>query len=188
MVKPSAVRPDHEGEPELPERAQQCDALRINTSCNRADISKPPPPACASGARRTGAGRGQTGRSPGWGEATKESSSALVLEGRLRAQLAVWPRYVALRIRGDGTRYSVSRQSETLLFTAGGNSVIQTSDTSVVTEIHGRAFLDAEVARFFGFVPGLFGGLDYLSVDSSSDGVVSAVTPVFGAGVRQVSF
>lgn len=119
---------------------------------------------------------------------TDESSSALVLEGRLRAQLAVWPRYVALRIRGDGTRYSVSRQSETLLFAAGGNSVIQTSDTSVVTEIHGRAFLDAEVARFFGFVPGLFGGLDYLSVDSSADGAVSAVSPVFGAGVRQVSF
>ncbi|MCB9609970.1 MAG: hypothetical protein H6716_25500 [Polyangiaceae bacterium] len=116
-----------------------------------------------------------------------ETRSTLVLEARLRAQLDVWPRYLALRARADFVRYSVGRQTESTLLQPGSVQNSQSAEEVTTTELHARGFLDIEAARFFGFVPGLFGGVDYLSIESDASSV-SGTSPVFGAGVRQVSF
>ena len=116
-----------------------------------------------------------------------ETRSTVVLEARLRAQLDVWPRYLALRARADFTRYSVGRQTESTLLQPGSVQNSQSAEDVTTTELHARGFLDVEAARFLGFVPGLFGGVDYLSIESDTSSV-SGTSPVFGAGVRQVSF
>ncbi len=62
------------------------------------------------------------------------------------------------------------------------------SETTVQIEAHGRLFLDAEVARLFGFVPSLFAGVDHFSVETDSQGSNFTTLPVFGAGIRRVAF
>lgn len=116
-----------------------------------------------------------------------ETRSTAVLEARLRAQLDVWPRYLALRARADFVRYSVGRQTESTLLQPGSVRDSQSAEDVTTTELHARGFLDIDAARFFGFVPGLFGGVDYLSIESDTSSV-SGTSPVFGAGLRQVSF
>lgn len=114
-------------------------------------------------------------------------SLGLLLNGRLRAELAIVPRWFATRLRVEAQRYSLQRES--LETVAGGGSVSVDAQTvsAQQTEVRARLFLDAEVARFAGFVPGLNAGFDavYFSSDEEQH---SAFVPVFGAGVRRDAF
>ena len=116
-----------------------------------------------------------------------ESRTALALEARLRAELVVVPSYLATRARADFVRYSVSRQAEAVLLQPGAVQTSNSADDTTTTEFHLRGFIDLEVARLAGFVPGAYGGLAYLQIQSASASI-SALIPTFGIGVRQTSF
>lgn len=111
----------------------------------------------------------------------------LLLNGRLRAEYAIIPRYVATRVRVDAQRFQLTRQSMNTV--AGGGTVVTTGAALTATqlEVHARLFLDAEVARVGGFVPSLNGGFDSITFSSSIESH-SAFVPVFGAGVRRETF
>jgi hypothetical protein len=51
-------------------------------------------------------------------------------------------------------------------------------------EIFARGFLDADIARFFGFVPAIHAGTNVFVV-SSNGASTSDVVPVFGVGIRR---
>jgi hypothetical protein len=46
-------------------------------------------------------------------------------------------------------------------------------------------YFDAEVARFFGFVPGVTTGFDLVSF--SADLSAAAIVPMFGIGIRRTA-
>lgn len=117
-----------------------------------------------------------------------ETNTALIMEARFRMQWALWPQYLVARLRADGVRYEMARQNQTSLVSAGAVQSSEQSESATTLEAHARGYLDAELARFWGFVPGLYAGFDYLSIDSSSQGTLSSFAPVFGAGIRRVSF
>ncbi|MCC6213635.1 MAG: hypothetical protein IT376_02115 [Polyangiaceae bacterium] len=117
-----------------------------------------------------------------------ETSLTAIAQARLRVQLALVPRWVGLRLRADVLRYEVRRDRELFVVGPGAVTSSATSEQTVQLEAHGRVFLDAEVARLAGFVPGVFGGVDHYSVDAPSAGATSATAPVFGGGIRRVTF
>ncbi len=117
-----------------------------------------------------------------------DTNTALILEARLRAQWALWPQVLAMRVRADVVRYEMARQSQATLVSGGSVQSSESSESAVTLEAHVRGYVDLELARLFGFVPGLYAGFDSLSIDSSSQGALSSFGPVFGAGVRRVSF
>jgi hypothetical protein len=116
-------------------------------------------------------------------------SFGLLLNGRVRAELAVVPRWLVTRLRVDALRYSLTRQKLSTLYTtdSSGNVASFGESNSTQLEVRARLFLDAEVLRFAGFVPGVNAGFDtaYLTTDGES---ASSFVPVFGAGVRREAF
>ncbi len=46
-------------------------------------------------------------------------------------------------------------------------------------------FVDAEVARFFGMVPGVTAGFDYVRLHDETS--VSTFVPIFGVGIRRMT-
>lgn len=117
-----------------------------------------------------------------------DTNTALILEARLRAQWAFWPQTLVARVRADAVRYEMARQSQATLVSGGSVQSSESSESAVTLEAHVRGYVDLELARLFGFVPGVYGGFDSLSIDSSSQGELSSFGPVFGVGVRRVSF
>lgn len=114
------------------------------------------------------------------------TTTTLLLEARLRAQLALIERLLVLRARADVKRYGITRDSLGVALTAGDFVVAHSAAAHTQTEIVTRGFLDLEALRFGGFVPALSGGVDLFwlrGVESRS-----TVVPVFGAGVRRVVF
>ena len=61
------------------------------------------------------------------------------------------------------------------------------AESATQTEVKARIFLDADIARAFGFVPSLNTGFDYFQLDATS-GSRSTLVPVFGAGIRRDVF
>jgi hypothetical protein len=114
-------------------------------------------------------------------------SFGLLLNARARVELAIVPRWLVSRLRVDAQRYSLTRSSLNLV--AGNQTVMAASSTldAAQAEVRARLFLDAEVARFAGFVPALNVGFDSAFFSSTTESH-SAFVPVFGAGLRRVAF
>ncbi len=118
---------------------------------------------------------------------TEERFSVLV-QGRVRLQYVVAPSYLTTRLRVDGSRYTITRDAVEIQVGGGGVTSTATAVKSEQIELSSRLFLDAEVARFLGFVPGLAGGLDYFSLTADQAPSVTTIVPVFGAGIRREAF
>lgn len=118
---------------------------------------------------------------------SSNDSVGLLLQARARVELAVVPRWLVSRLRVDAQRYSLTRDA---LDTTFGNSmvaVVANTLSAQQTELKTRLFLDAEVARFLGFVPSVNAGFDGAFFSSNTESHSSFV-PVFGAGLRRVAF
>jgi hypothetical protein len=116
-----------------------------------------------------------------------QTSTSLLLNGRLRVQYALVPQILAVRLRVDAQRFQITRDSLQMQAVAGVITTTAPAQAATQTEMQTRLFLDADVARFAGFVPSLNTGFDYFMLDSTSDSVASMV-PVFGAGIRRDTF
>jgi len=82
---------------------------------------------------------------------------------------------------------SIKRTSLNIDVTGGDLSAQNTISSFTELEISNRLFLDAEFGRLMGFVPSIYGGVDYFK-QSGDSGTISATIPVFGAGVRREVF
>lgn len=110
-----------------------------------------------------------------------------LLTGRLRAQFPIVQGVLVGRVRGDFLRHSITRDSVALDIGMRGTSTTLEATSSVQLEASGRAFIDLELAKFFGFVPAVEGGIDYFSL-SDAAGKVSDSVPVLGVGIRRTEF
>jgi hypothetical protein len=117
-----------------------------------------------------------------------ETAVTAIAQARLRVQISVVPRWLTVRLRGDAHRYEIRRDRDLFTLTSGGNVSGSTAEKTVQFEAHGRLFLDADLARAAGFVPGLFAGVDHFGVETDSGVTNFATTPVFGGGIRRVAF
>jgi hypothetical protein len=113
---------------------------------------------------------------------------SLTGKGRLRAEWAPWPGYLALRCRADAELYGITRDSMALTAsTVGTASATFLAEDAQQAELSGRLYVDLELARLFGFVPGVFAGNDFI-LRSSPTATTSSSTPVLGVGVRRSTF
>lgn len=106
-------------------------------------------------------------------------------EGRARLQVVLWPEVLSFRARADLQAFDMRRSDQAVTFSVGRVTQNQQGVTEISQiELFGRGFLDADIARFFGFVPSLHGGANVFSF--SSNGVGSTVVvPVAGIGIRR---
>jgi hypothetical protein len=110
----------------------------------------------------------------------------LMLTGRLRAQFPIVSNILVGRVRGDFLRHSITRDS--LSLDIGDRlSTSSVASASVQLEVGGRAYVDLEIAKFFGFVPAVEGGVDYFSLADSA-GEVTTTVPIVGIGIRRTEF
>jgi hypothetical protein len=119
-------------------------------------------------------------------ESNNTETLGLFLNARARLELAIVPRWLVSRLRVDAQRYELTRS--VLAETFSDNNMSSSSQLSAEqTEIKARLFLDAEVARFGGFVPSVNAGFDsaFFSSDAES---YSSFVPVFGVGIRRDAF
>ncbi len=101
-------------------------------------------------------------------------------DARLRLRYAAWPQVLVLRARVDLDFFTLSTtRSEQF---SGETSSAEVSQL----ELTARAFLDLDALRFFGFVPGLGGGLNYIRISGDVEDTITI--PVLTAGVRQEVF
>jgi hypothetical protein len=113
-----------------------------------------------------------------------DAASTLRWEGRLRAQVAVVPGIVSFRARGDVNSFSMHRSDLAVTYSIG-RAASATSTTEIAqTEIFARGFVDLDVVRFFDFVPAVHAGANVFVLSSPNEST-SAVTPVFGIGIRR---
>ncbi|HEX2873258.1 MAG TPA: hypothetical protein VHP33_18495 [Polyangiaceae bacterium] len=110
-----------------------------------------------------------------------------LLTGRVRAQFPIVRQVLVGRVRGDLLRHSITRDSVALAVGSRGASSTLQATSSVQLEASGRAYIDLELAKFFGFVPAVEGGIDYFSLSDAS-GQVSTSVPVLGVGIRRTEF
>jgi hypothetical protein len=118
----------------------------------------------------------------------QETTPSLILDGRLRMQVQLLPLVVATRARLDVRQVRIRRESLSFVVAPGAISQGVAVKESTQTELVARWYLDAEAARFGGFVPGAYVGLDYVSLSASGEPTYSAVVPAFGAGIRRDVF
>ena len=77
---------------------------------------------------------------------------------RLWGRVRVVPGTFGVRLRAESTYFRITR--EQLSFTPAGGGVTSTSvELEQQIEVHGRLFLDADIASYRGFVPAIFLGL-----------------------------
>jgi hypothetical protein len=107
--------------------------------------------------------------------------------GRLLARWSFWPGFLALRIRSEGSVFRLTRD----VFSVAqiGRPMSATTTTTEVTQIETfhRAFVDLDVAKFFGFVPAIFGGVDAIRI-SGDAGSTNVVVPLVGIGIVRPAF
>ncbi len=109
-------------------------------------------------------------------------------EARVRVQWTMIPSVLSVRARVDYQRSTVRRDDQAVTFSLG--QVTRASQGVVEldqTELFSRAFVDFEVARFFGFLPSVHAGINTFLLSSDS-GSTQASVPVFGAGIRREAF
>ena len=100
-------------------------------------------------------------------------------EGHVKAQWNAIPDILSLRLRADLSYLQITRDDRRVVVGTGSSkthSVTRSEQTQLVL----RGFLDVDALRFFGFLPSLHGGLNYVQV--GSDG---SITPVIGVGIRR---
>ena len=114
-------------------------------------------------------------------------SLGLLLNARARLELAIVPRWLVSRLRVDAQRYALTRKSLATVAAMGSTSTSATQLSAQQIELRSRLFLDAEVARFAGFVPSVNVGFDSVFFISNSESH-QAIVPVFGAGIRRDAF
>lgn len=102
---------------------------------------------------------------------------------RLDVRYRIVPSIVGARVHGDGVYFSITR--EELAFnanTVGATQATVTSSLEKQLSLSGRLFVDADLASFAGFVPAVFGGLDYVLL-TSAIGERGTSIPVVGIGI-----
>lgn len=112
-------------------------------------------------------------------------AASLLLQARFRAQYQVYPGYLAARFQSDLQRYSVVSAALGLTADATGLHLNADARRAVQLEWRTRVFFDAEVARFFGMVPGLTTGFDFIHLRDEAS--VSTFVPIFGVGIRRTT-
>lgn len=106
-------------------------------------------------------------------------------EARLRAQVAIVPEIVSFRARADLNAFDMRRSDQAVTFSLGKITQAEQGITDITQlEVFARGFIDADIARFFGFVPAIHGGANVFML-SSNGASASAVVPVFGIGIRR---
>ncbi len=116
-----------------------------------------------------------------------DSQGNLSVQGsaRVLAHFRVVPAFFGVRASLTSTYFSITREDLTVDVTSGRISSAVTVNQDRQIEVHGRLFLDADVASVNGFVPALWGGVDYLSIQGNSASLtdVSSAIPVLGVGI-----
>lgn len=107
--------------------------------------------------------------------------------GRLLVRVSAVPQILGLRLRADSTYFMITRESLTASGGPGNVTTTAVSEQQQQLDLHARLFLDADIAMFAGFVPALFGGLDYLGVQGSVTST-SELIPVLGVGIVRKSW
>lgn len=120
------------------------------------------------------------------GLASQQNVSAQAA-ARLLVRWHIVPKIVGLRLRGDATYFRITREELTASIGAGSVTTSSTVDQQQQIEVHGRLFLDADVISFGGFIPALFGGVDYIGIQGTST-TTSATVPLVGAGIVRESW
>jgi hypothetical protein len=106
--------------------------------------------------------------------------------GRFRLRWDIWPTWLTTRVRLDAATFRLTRAQTTVVV----DPTTGTATTSVVErlatqlEVSSRIFLDADMASVFGFVPGIYEGLDYMLLRHGGT-AETTLLPVFGAGVHR---
>lgn len=110
---------------------------------------------------------------------------------RLLARVHVVPQVFGIRLWGDATYFTITReQLAVALLSSGGIGTTTTTSTveqQQQIEVRGRLFLDAEVASLAGFVPAVFGGIDYIGISGSATSSSNAI-PLLGIGIVRNSW
>lgn len=119
----------------------------------------------------------------------EQDSSHSVVTARLRGQLPIFDNVLVGRVRADFLRHSITRESLATSIDVRAREVSSTDRIAISTQIEAsaRAFLDLELAKVFGFVPCVEGGIDYFAIDDET-GVIATAIPVVGVGIRRVDF
>ena len=109
--------------------------------------------------------------------------------GRVLFRWRVVPGWVGLRLRGDGSYFTITRDTSgaTITQTGGVTVTKQNTEQDQQAELHGRAFLDADILSFAHFVPAIWGGVDYTSISGPANNS-SSTLPVFGIGIVRSPF
>jgi hypothetical protein len=110
---------------------------------------------------------------------------SLVQQSRLRVQYQIVPRWLTMRLQSDQARTDTVSAALSLQANSAGLKVSGSLATATQIEWRLRLNFDAEVARFFGFVPGLTTGFDFVSL--SADVLAAAIVPIFGIGIRRTA-
>lgn len=116
---------------------------------------------------------------------TFNSATTVRFEGRLRAQVSLIPRILSLRVRADLNHFDMRRADQAVTYSLGKVTAAEQGVTEISqTEIFARGFLDADIARFFGFVPAIHAGANVFII-SSNGASANDTVPVFGIGIRR---
>ncbi len=104
--------------------------------------------------------------------------------GRLAMRVRIVPNILGARLRGDARYYRITRDEMSVNGGSGTKTVTTNTERQRQLELHGRLFLDADVASVAGFVPSIFGGFDYLSIAGSATTTTQFI-PLLGVGITR---
>jgi len=113
---------------------------------------------------------------------TSQSNLTAHAASRLRVRVRVVPQILGVRLRADGAYFQITRQQLAVASTGGALTTTSSVEQQQQLEVHGRIFVDADIAALGGFVPAAFGGLDFLGISGSATSTSVAI-PVLGLGV-----
>jgi len=118
-------------------------------------------------------------------------SDTTAISGRGNARLLMrwsfWPSILSFRVRAEGSFFRLTRDVFTVAQLGRPMSAGTTSTEVTQLETTSRAFLDLDVAKLLGFVPALWGGVDYFKIQSDL-GDTTVSVPVFGLGIVRPAF
>jgi hypothetical protein len=115
-----------------------------------------------------------------------ETKTTVRGEAHAGARWAFAPAVAALRLRVDGSLYSLRRDATSLRITTTGAPTTATAGSTETThqlELQSRLFVDLDVFAVLGASPAVFVGLDLVR-SSSSAGVLSATVPLAGVALH----
>jgi len=107
--------------------------------------------------------------------------------GRLLVRVRIVPQIIGARLRAETIYFDLTREALSYVNSGGVQTTTSSVEVQQQLEVHSRLFLDADIASFAGFVPAVFGGLDYLGIQGSSTST-SALIPVLGVGIVRTTW